>query len=44
MDKKAKTKLTRSKLYDLIYFETLKDKPVTSAQLAKIAKLGGGAR
>lgn len=43
MGEKAKTtKLTRSKIYDLIYFESLKDKPVTDAQLAKIVK--GGAR
>lgn len=37
-EKSKTTKLVRSKIYDLIYFESLKDKPVTSAQLAKIAK------
>ncbi len=45
--KKEKTKIektVRSKIYDLIYYESLnKEKtPVTSAQLARIAK--GGAR
>ena len=40
------TKLVRSKLYDLIYFESLKDKPVevTAAQLSKITKIKGGAK
>ncbi len=45
---KLKTKAersTRSKIYDMIYYESLKEKDsaaVTAAQLAKIS--GGGAR
>lgn len=42
MNKGNSQKLVRSKIYDLIYYESLKEKSpaITSAQLAHIAKGG----
>lgn len=37
-------KLVRSKLYDLIYYETLKEKPATAITSAQLARLAAGWR